>query len=79
VPPAPQPHQIHQQFYSHGIATFVLDPEGRIRYRVEGTVAWDDPKVARQIAALLPKLPARAAKSGTGSGKALQPAAPRSD
>ena len=59
--------------------SFVLDPEGRIRYSAEGPVAWDDPEVARQIAALLPKLPARAAESGTGSGKAPQPAAPRSD
>jgi thiol-disulfide isomerase/thioredoxin len=55
--------------------SFVLDPEGRIRYSAEGPVAWDDPEVARQIAALLPKLPARAAESG----KASQPAVPRSD
>jgi thiol-disulfide isomerase/thioredoxin len=33
--------------------SFVLDPEGHIVYSVEGIVAWDDVKVASQIAALI--------------------------
>ena len=33
--------------------SFVLDPEGRIRYSAHGMVAWDDPGVAARIAALL--------------------------
>lgn len=59
--------------------SFVLDPEGRIRYSAEGPVRWDDLKVAAQIVALLPKAPSPAADSGAGSGKGPQPALPRSD
>ena len=59
--------------------SFVLDPEGRIRYSAEGPVEWDDLKVAAQIVALLPKAPSPPADSDAGSGKESQPATPRSD
>jgi thiol-disulfide isomerase/thioredoxin len=59
--------------------SFVLDPEGRIRYSVEGPVEWDDLKVAAQIVALLPKGPSPAVDSDAGNGKESQSAAPRSD
>jgi thiol-disulfide isomerase/thioredoxin len=47
--------------------SFVLDPEGRIRYSVEGPVQWDDLKVAAQIVALLPKALSPAVDSDAGS------------
>jgi thiol-disulfide isomerase/thioredoxin len=48
--------------------SFVLDPEGRIRYSVEGPVQWDDLKVAAQIVALLPKAPSPAMDSDAVGG-----------
>ncbi len=59
--------------------SFVLDPEGRIRYAVEGAVEWDDPKVASQIAALMPKTPSPAGHSDAQSNNESQPAAGLSD
>jgi thiol-disulfide isomerase/thioredoxin len=59
--------------------SFVVDPEGRIRYSVEGAVEWDDPKVASQLVALMPKAPSPAADSNAGSDKEPQTAAPHSD
>ena len=59
--------------------SFVLDPEGRIRYSAEGPVEWDDLTVASQIVALLPKAPSPPADSDAASSKESQPAAPRSD
>ena len=59
--------------------SFVLDPGGRIRYSVEGPVQWDDPQVAAQVIALLPKAPSAATDSDAGSNEESQPALPRSD
>ena len=53
--------------------SFVLDPEGRIRYSVEGPVQWDDLKVAAQIVALLPKAPLPAVDNDAGSSKESNP------
>ena len=55
-----QPHtnpylQFHPRRAKGLRSSFVLDPEGRIRYSARGMVAWDDPKVASQIAALIPR------------------------
>ena len=59
--------------------TFVLDPEGRIRYSAQGMVAWDDPKVASQIAALIPTGASPRTEGEAESNKESQPAAPGSD
>ena len=59
--------------------SFVLDPEGRIRYSVEGPVQWDDLKVAAQIVALLPKAPLPVMDNDAGGDKESQPGAPRPD
>jgi thiol-disulfide isomerase/thioredoxin len=49
--------------------SFVLDPEGRIRYSAEGLAQWDDLKVAAQIVALLPKAPSPTMDNDAGSSK----------
>ena len=59
--------------------SFVLDPEGRIRYSVEGPVQWDDLKVAQPIVELLPKAPSPAMDNDAGGDKESQPGAPRPD
>jgi thiol-disulfide isomerase/thioredoxin len=59
--------------------SFVVDPEGRLRYAVEGAVEWDDPKVASQIAALMPKAPSSGKESEAPSNNNSQPAVRRSD
>lgn len=59
--------------------SFVLDPEGRIRYSVEGIVAWDNPEVASQIAALLSTGSSLPTDVDAESNKELQPAAPGAD
>jgi len=59
--------------------SFVLDPEGRIRYSVEGIVAWDDPKVASQIAALLSTGSSPPTDVDAESNKEPQPEAPGAD
>jgi len=59
--------------------SFVLNPEGRIRYSAEGPVQWDDLKVAAQIVALLPKAPLPAMDNDPGSSKESQPGAPHPD
>jgi thiol-disulfide isomerase/thioredoxin len=59
--------------------SFVLDPEGRIRYSVEGPVQWDDLKVAQPIVELLPKTPSPAMDNDAGGNKESQPGAPRPD
>jgi thiol-disulfide isomerase/thioredoxin len=57
--------------------SFVVDPEGRIRYTAEGPVQWDDPKVAKPIVELLPKAPSSKADNNAGGSKASQSAAPQ--
>ena len=47
--------------------SFVLDPDGRIRYSAEGPVKWDDLKVAKPIVELLPKASSSAVDSDAGS------------
>jgi thiol-disulfide isomerase/thioredoxin len=59
--------------------SFVLDPEGRIRYSAEGMVAWDDPGVASQIVALMPTASSPPTDIGPGTAKEPQPAGPGSD
>ena len=59
--------------------SFVLDPEGRIRYSAEGPVRWDDLKVAQPIVELLPKAPSPAMDNDAGGDKESQPGAPRPD
>ena len=59
--------------------SFVLDPEGRIRYSAEGPMQWDDLKVAQPIVELLPKAPSPAVDSNAGNSRESQPAVPRSD
>jgi thiol-disulfide isomerase/thioredoxin len=59
--------------------SFVLDPDGRIRYNVEGVVAWDDPKVASQIVALMSTASSPPTDIDSGTAKESQPAAPDSD
>jgi thiol-disulfide isomerase/thioredoxin len=59
--------------------SFVLDPEGRIRYSVEGPVQWDDLNVAQPIVELLPKNPSPAMDNDAGGNKESQPGAPRPD
>ena len=59
--------------------SFVLDPEGRIRYSVEGPVQWDDLKVAQPIVELLPKAPPPVMDNDAGGDKESQPGAPRPD
>jgi len=54
--------------------SFVIDPEGHIRFSAQGPVQWDDPKVGRQIVALLPKAPAAAAGDRHAPGPAARPA-----
>ena len=59
--------------------SFVLDPEGRIRYSAEGPVKWDDLKVAAQIVALLPQAPPLAVDSDAGNSRESQSATSTSD
>jgi thiol-disulfide isomerase/thioredoxin len=47
--------------------SFVLDTEGRIRYSVEGSMQWDNLKVAKPIVELLPKAPSPAVDSEAGN------------
>jgi thiol-disulfide isomerase/thioredoxin len=47
--------------------SFVLDPEGQIRFSAEGPVQWDDLKVAQPIVELLPKARSPAVDSDAGS------------
>jgi len=36
-------------------STFVIGPDGTIRYGVNAAIAWDDPEVIRALEALLPR------------------------
>jgi len=36
-------------------STFLIDPDGRIRYTVQGGVEWDDPEYVQKISEMLPK------------------------
>jgi thiol-disulfide isomerase/thioredoxin len=36
--------------------SFVVDPQGKIRYAVAGATEWDDPETIRRIAELLPAM-----------------------
>ena len=59
--------------------TYVLDAESHIRYSVEGPLAWDDLKVAKQIVALLPKPAPAGEESEAGGREDPQPATPRAE
>lgn len=59
--------------------SFILDPEGRIRYSAHGVVAWDDLAVASQIAALLPTGSSPSTDISAGARGEPQPADPGSD
>jgi thiol-disulfide isomerase/thioredoxin len=59
--------------------SFVLDPEGRIRYSVQGVVAWDDPQVASKIAALISTGSSLPTDIEAEGNKESQPVAPGSD
>jgi peroxiredoxin len=36
-------------------STFIIDPQGKIRYGVNSAILWDDPDLINTLKALLPK------------------------
>ena len=56
--------------------SFVIDPDGKIRYSAVGDAAWDSPPVEQAIRGLLPRAPLRRAGHNAGIAPSGEPPDP---